>query len=136
MKVIKNIELLKKLIPLLEDRETDYVLCDRWYMYKSHCVKMVDTEDKNSAMYWKGKPYWYIKDVVWHKCYWRIYKTLTTDEMFEFMWKAICHFNMPYPNAWELNWWTLIWSTVINAKDLNEYFQKCIEYLIDNDLLN
>lgn len=62
-------------------------------------------------------------------------KTLTTDELFTFMWKSICYFTMPYPNAWQLNWWTVIWDKEIIADNLNEYFWKCVDYLIDKNIL-
>lgn len=113
IKVIENIELLKKLAPYLW--KTEYIISDDWWVYSQEEVKEW-LENQIDYMFW-----WL--------------KTLTTDELFTLMWKAICHFNMPYPNAWQLNWWTVIWDEEIKAKDLNEYFGKCVEYLIDNNLL-
>ena len=115
MKVIENIELLKKLAPYLEDMETEY--------------------NYNYMSMWKTEYKYMLKKIPSNLHFVEPLKTLTTDELFTLMWKAICHFNMPYPNAWKLNWWTLIWDEEIKAKDLNEYFGKCVEYLIDNDLL-
>ena len=109
-KVITDLELLEKLEPHLEDVETEYYLNYKWEVKEN-----IFNE-------------WFLKTVNW-------IKTLTTDEMFEFIWKAICYFTMPYPNDGMLNWWLVIWDEEIKAKDFNEYLQKCIIYLLDNNLL-
>lgn len=117
MKVIENIELLKKLTPVLEDIETEYII----FLQKDEepIISRCNYYDLSKSL------------LEWEI----LLKTLTTDELFSVIWKWICHFEMPYPNAWQLNWGLVIWDESIDAEDLNEYFVKCLEYLIDNNLL-
>lgn len=125
---------------LLRDVETEYYITDYWEIYYANEIDIINTNDINSVMYWEWKSYWKFSDKIHPPCltankhYDLIFKTMTTDEAFEFIWKQICHFEMPYPNAWILNWWTVHWDK-IEANNLCEYFEKCITYLLDKNLI-
>lgn len=115
MKVIENIELLKKLQPLLEGIDIDREICSEWdNIFSSRNVWKIDKRDDD----WKKR-----------------YKTPNLEETIEFIWKWMSHVSLIYPNAWI---WTIhqhVWDEVFEWETLIEAFSKFLEYLIDNNLL-
>ena len=149
MKTI-NLELSKRLAPYLKD--TAYVISDNWTIYTSYEINIIDTEDKNSAMYWKWKSYRIFNNKVHPVClssdkhYSKIYKTLTLEEAIEFIAKQTTEFILHYKkskiikNSYnyifreilkDWSWWMCLasWDTYL------ESVEEMLEFLLDNNLL-
>lgn len=139
MKVIENIELLKKLQPYLKDVETEYVITDYKKVYTLYEVYIVDTNNPNSAMYWIWEPYWRFNDKIHPPCltstkhYDWIYKTLQLEEAIELLplWIHICIVEYKGKKWYEVN----TNRKCFISNNLMELLEKMLEYLIDNDLL-
>jgi len=120
-----NLELSKRLQEYLEGVETEYVITDYWKIYYSNEIRIINTEDKNSAMYWEWKPYWKFSDKVHPVClsstkhYDWIFKTLTLEEAIEFLPWSIIKDNKVY----NLSFW----------KNIVFYLWKESKDHIDND---
>ncbi len=142
MKTI-NQKLSEKLDPYLTDVDTEYIITDYWTIYASYEVSIVNTEDKNCAMYWKGKPYWRFTEDVHPICvsankhYEEIFKTLTLEEAIEFV---------PYQLQYNQDTWTFTlekrnwryeawYSELLDWKTPLEAIEKMLTYLLDNNLL-
>lgn len=109
MKVIENIELLKKLTPYLEDVETEYMITDTVsnIVDKTSMVKKLSNTE-------------------------RYLKTLTLEEAKEFIIEKVDMRWRAYIEN-ELSRYVYDLFSVIEIFDIK--MEKMLEYLIDNDLL-
>lgn len=134
MKLIENIELLKKLQPYLEDVETEYNKIKLEHN-KTGINYKIELSSKNP------------KDYMFYKEH---YKTLTLEEAIEllpetffvewirmwwyifpeYIWEFTQKYKMSVCEYWTHNQYELFnWVTLLQA------IEKMLEYLIDNDLL-
>ena len=128
-KVIENIELLKKIESYLEDVKTEYICCIDWednWQFSWHTERIVKSDTKNIEIYdW------------WDKCQsgTDFYKTLTLEELIEFIWKNSCRFTIPYRNGWTWTTWLFIWDEAFESESLMWIYIEMVKYLDDNDIL-
>lgn len=142
-KVIENLQLLKKLEPLLENMDVEFIACIDWednWQCSWHTTRIVKSDTKNIETYdW------------WDMCQsgTDFYKTLTLEEAIEFLPKKI---NNYYFVSWKNEDW--YWCNylekdedelfildnsllvhIFGKKTLLEAIEKMLEYLLNNKLL-
>ena len=113
MKTI-NLELSKRLAPYLENIDTEYLWHQKWNI--STCT-------------------WYKERLVRkHTQEWRSFKTLTLEEVIEFLWQ------LPFSiKLVTLEWWYNLscqkLPLMISDTNIMWVYEGMLEYLLDNDLL-
>lgn len=132
-KVIENLQLLKKLEPLLENMDVEFIACIDWednWQCSWHTTRIVKSDTKNIETYdW------------WDMCQsgTDFYKTLTLKKSIEFL-KQLWELKIILTNYrcnLYLLWNKLIkWENIhISTDTLLEAIEKMLEYLLDNNLL-
>ena len=139
MKVIQNIELLKKLQPILERREVENYILENQEILETSELKKLPIRHYQKA----DNMLWYIPELEAQN----FYKTLTLEEALDLLpeniwdyrcymvkmdWLYYCWYQR-MPNTWVWKKYLVDWE--LKSETLLEAVEQMIEYLLDNNLL-
>lgn len=143
-------ELAKKLneLWLLDNIDTEFVYNDYWTIYFADDIKFVDTRKECNKIH-NCEPYYIFHNansyaIQNQKNEWFIYKTLTTEEVVEFLPKTyidkdwlIYRLTIIRDSKWLIMYWDEQDNTKVNStwETFLEAIEQMIEILIDNNLL-
>lgn len=143
-------ELAKKLneLWLLDNIDTEFVYNDYWTIYFADDIKFVDTRKECNKIH-NCEPYYIFHNansyaIQNQKNEWFIYKTLTTEEVVEFLPKTyidkdwlIYRLTIIRDSKWLIMYWDEQDNTKVNStwETFLEAIEQMIEFLIDNNLL-
>lgn len=143
-------ELAKKLneLWLLDNIDTEFVYNDYWTIYFADDIKFVDTRKECNKIH-NCEPYYIFHNansyaIQNQKNEWFIYKTLTTEEVVEFLPKTyidkdwlIYRLTIIRDSKWLIMYWDEQDNTKVNStwETFLEAIEQMIEILINNNLL-